>query len=534
MGVPVRRRFGASFVVLVTLVSLLFGSVPASGAGGGGTDPGARTEAEAALARAQALFASAAFDGTVARRDPRSATLVLRDLVLRLNDLSATDRAAALALLARPTDGDADDQDQGYKVEEATPICTTRACVHYVTTTVDAPPADDDDDDGVPDYIETVVDTTDEVWDREITQFGFRRPKSDVTSENNGGNGLIDIYVAQIGNDGLYGYCTTDDPNASDPDYPTWDFSAYCVVDNDFDIGEFPPPSANGVEALQVTVAHEFFHAVQYAYDAAEDRWFMESSASWMEDEVFDDVDDNLQYLSASPLSQPQVPLDNNIRFNVYGNWVFHRYLSESTGSADVIREAWERADSTGQTDPFSIRAIDGALADLGSSFEEAFIGFTMVNGAPEHFYEEGERYRTPPFTRRVAITRKDGGAEGGTSLDHLSARYFAFEPATGVSGGARLLVEVDGPPRSSAPGASVVVTYEDGTVEFVPVALNKKGVGEVRVDFGRQAVTEVVLVLANASIRSRCLVDPSWKFSCLGDPKDDNERFDYAVTLIQ
>ena len=47
-----------------------------------------------------------------------------------------------------------------------------------------------------------------------------------------------------------------------------------------------------------MTAAHEFFHAVQFAYDAADDQWFMESTATWMEDEIYDDVNDNLQYLS--------------------------------------------------------------------------------------------------------------------------------------------------------------------------------------------------------------------------------------------
>jgi hypothetical protein len=531
----VKRRAGASIVLFVALAAMLAGSIPAAGSGRAELGRGGRTEAEAALDRARALFGAGVRDhGLGIGSEPRSATLVLRDLALRLEELSAPDRRIARSLLARPTDGAADEFGQGYTVAEATPICSANACIHYVTTTVDAPPSDDEDDDGVPDYIESVVATTDEVWDREITEYGYRRPKSDITSANNGGSALIDIYVAQLGDDRLYGYCTTDDPNASDPDYEAFDFSAYCVVDNDFAVGEFPPPSAHGIAALQVTVAHEFFHAVQFAYDAAEDRWFMESSASWMEDEVYDDVNDNLQYLSMSPLSQPHVPLDSNLRFNVYGNWVFHRFLSESVSSPDVLREAWERADSTGASDPFSLRAIDGALGRFGSSFEEAFVDFAMVNAAPAAFYDEGDDYPTPPFTRRVTITKKSGGTGGGASLDHLAARYVSFRPGTGVTAGARLLVVVDGPSSSSSPGASVVVVFRNGQVEFVPIPLNRKGVGDVRVAFGRQRVEEVDLVLVNASIRSRCFVDPAWTYSCLGDPKDDNRRFDYTATLVR
>ena len=63
--------------------------------------------------------------------------------------------------------------------------------------------------------------------------------------------------------------------------------SAYCVVDNDYSPAEFPGV-VNGLPALQVTAAHEFFHAVQFAYNAFQDSWLLESTAAWVEDEAFD------------------------------------------------------------------------------------------------------------------------------------------------------------------------------------------------------------------------------------------------------
>ena len=51
--------------------------------------------------------------------------------------------------------------------------------------------------------------------------------------------------------------------------YRYFDFSAYCVLDNDFSAAEFgyPDPTL----PLRVTAAHEFFHAIQFAYDLYED-----------------------------------------------------------------------------------------------------------------------------------------------------------------------------------------------------------------------------------------------------------------------
>ena len=55
-----------------------------------------------------------------------------------------------------------------------------------------------------------------------------------------------------------------------------------------------------------------------------------------MEDEVYDDVNDNYQYLPASPLGRPDVPFDLAISdFSSpsygfqYGAFVFFRYLTE-------------------------------------------------------------------------------------------------------------------------------------------------------------------------------------------------------------
>lgn len=50
------------------------------------------------------------------------------------------------------------------------------------------------------------------------------------------------------------------------PNGGPYDVSAYCVVDNDYAVEEFGVRNTP-LENLQVTVAHEYFHAVQFAYD---------------------------------------------------------------------------------------------------------------------------------------------------------------------------------------------------------------------------------------------------------------------------
>ena len=155
-----------------------------------------------------------------------------------------------------------------------------------------------------------------------------------------------------------------DDPHF-DPGshYNFFDASAYCVVDNNFAEPIFP--NHTPLENLQVTAAHEFFHAVQFSYDAFEDQWFLEATATWMEDELYDAVNDNLQYLSSRPAGKAAVPLDKGATnvdpcCHVYGDWIFFRYLTEKY-SPGLVKTIWKNADASEDTDGPGGRTGSGA-----------------------------------------------------------------------------------------------------------------------------------------------------------------------------
>jgi len=507
---------------------------------------GSITEARYALARARSLFRIGIVRrqyGRVERPNPRDATMILRDLVARYPQLSGRERRVARSILARPTDGAADPVGNGYTVPEAAPLCSTNACYHYVTTTDDAPDLTDANVNGVPDYVDSVGAVLENVWAVEITTLGFRAPKSDLTSVNHGPDGKIDFYVTQLGDQALYGYCTTDDPNAFSGTYPYFDFSAYCVIDDDYALADFPPPSASGLAALQVTTAHEFFHASQFAYDLLDDRWLLEGTATWIEDEVYDDVNDNVVYLFDSPITKPQRPLDsNNSRYGVYGGWIFFRFLSEyfaSSGVHDtaVIRRAWELADgSAAGPDEYSLRAIAHATEERGVPFRSLLASFAARNDFPAKWYEEGssQRYPLPPLAAKHTITARRDVVVDGYRMKHLTNRYIAFKPGRGVRSTAKLLVVVDLPAYRTGSEASVVTRSKSGAVKYYTISLGRRGDGSRRVPFGRRAIARVHLVLTNASTRTTCWVDPNSAYSCAGAPRDDGLRYAFGVALVQ
>lgn len=460
-------------------------------------------------------------------------TLALRDLAATKSELSPAQRAKADAYLARPT---AERRvnvrgDVTYDVPEAAPDCDDSICVHYVTSTDAAPDLTDVQDatgaageNGIPDYIDTVLREMGAIHDQYIAA-GYRAPKSDGTA---GGDGRIDVYIANIGADGTYGYCTTDDPRTNiEGAYDVW---AYCVLDDDY--SEFTEQNTP-IDSLRVTAAHEYFHAVQYGYDYLEDAWLLEATAAWIEDEVYPSVNDNRQYLANSPLTRPGLSMDQFIGEGPlsgwhYGVWIFFRNLSErfpasQGGLPTIVRDIWNRVDGAGDApDQYSWQAVDSALRARGSSAAQAFADFSLANRFPGRAYAEGAALRYPTAAPVGSVVLKDLKARVVTrKINHLASATYRFTPKVPAS--RRLTVTVDAPPTVRGSRAIVTTLAKSGAITRKVVPLNSStGNGAVTVPFGSVKLVEVTLV--NASGRFTCFRNTA--FSCQGVPVDDAQPF--------
>ena len=433
-------------------------------------------------------------------------TMERRELRLELSALDGTQRSRAAAVLARP----GQDRQQ----------CFARVCVHWFASGTDRASQE---------YVEQVAETAEQVLDT-YAAAGYRAPLSDGTR---GGNGKLDIYLEDLGRQGLYGYCDTDAAPGTDG---PWAVPAYCAFDNDY--AEFP--SHTPLENLQVTAAHELFHAVQFAYDYLEDVWFMESTATWAEDEVFDDVDDNVQYLRSSPLRQPGVPLDKDDGLRVYGGWIFFRYLTErfpeqEGGLPVLVREMWERADGSGAgPDDYSIAAVKNALAARGVGLRAAWAEFAAANRQPGRSYAEGRAYPRAPLSGTVALSAAKRASGTITRvIDHLSASTVRIARAPRMAARTlRLALDLPRPARGS--GAVATVHRRTGrptTIALTP-AITADGTAVVKVPFDR-AVQRVEVTLGNAGVRYRsCWSGTSW--SCQGRPADDDLRFRVRARAVR
>ena len=415
-------------------------------------------------------------------------------------------------------------------------------CVHWDDNTADgdAPPGADNDASTIPPAVQATLDTFADVYLLEVGAYDYLAPLPDTSSVNDGGDGRTDIYMANIGADRppLFGYCTTDDPNAFDPGYPFFDVSAYCVVDEDFaNFGK----SQTRQEFREVTAAHEFFHAIQFRYDWFEDLWLMEGTAMFMEDQFADGVNDNVNYLDNSVMVAPWTPVDRGADGFEYGAWIWWRFLVEELGQqADpqVIREVWEAVagasiDTDGPgpdtvaNDLYSLKGVRNVVYSHGLVFKNLFGKFAWANRLPSTFYEEGSTYPRGTVIRKFTLgARGSGSGWRSTRLRHLSSTYASFKPGSATPTDAVLRVNVNLPDAAHNPKAYLLVKEIGQPWRVHEIALSAAGKGARSVLFGRGKINEVDLVLTNASPKMRCGHDTP--YSCTGVGADDLRAYSF------
>ncbi len=208
---------------------------------------------------------------------------------------------------------------------------------------------------GVPqETIDFWLDTFEEVWEVEVTQNGFENPP--CTDDH-----YFDVYIGNTGSDvptiepDVYGWTSTYGNGCP-----------YVVVHEGY------PSQPDPEGAAGVTAAHEFFHAIQAAYDWWEGDYWMEATAVWAEELVHDDVDDYLQYLNDGGwLEYPEAALRTEDGWHEYGNVIWALYLDERWGGPAAIEQIWRNCISV-----TSLNAMNGYLVSQGSSMDEAFMDF--------------------------------------------------------------------------------------------------------------------------------------------------------------
>ncbi len=161
------------------------------------------------------------------------------------------------------------------------------------------PSLKDSNGDGIPDYVERVLAVAEHVHSVENDKLGWREPQERrhaAAAATARPTSTSPRSAAQ-----LFGYAAPDRGQTARAHPLPRRLHGYLVLDNDYSAFEFP--GTKPVHDLEVTLAHEYNHILQFGYDAYQDPWFAESTAVWMEDQVYNGINDYLRYVA--PLGAP-------------------------------------------------------------------------------------------------------------------------------------------------------------------------------------------------------------------------------------
>lgn len=239
----------------------------------------------------------------------------------------------------------------------------------------------DSDNDGVADIIETVADAAERSWSIEVSEMGYDAPVPSGThltiilDDTNDYLTSGAVGITSIQSDGVTPYLAMD-PWQSD-------------------------------EILEVTMAHEFFHCIQFTLSDDTSDFAVnfqgvslaEQSAVWFEDRIYDNVNDYYGYLTGF-LNYPDFSVFSGVApssnpYFVYGLTIWQKFLTEYFHKESVIKDVWtDYFDSslTYENEYKVYDAVKDAISSNGDTIDNTFQQFTLWN-LDLLQYEEGENY---------------------------------------------------------------------------------------------------------------------------------------------
>ncbi|HID94900.1 MAG TPA: hypothetical protein EYP53_02435 [Candidatus Latescibacteria bacterium] len=421
-----------------------------------------------------------------------------------------------------------DDPGSPYYREGGLPLIydTKHFRYHYTTVGPYAPPLEDlSPADGVPDYIQVVAEAYEKAYRVLINKMGYIAPFDDRWLEDNGGDEKWDVYLFT----GPWGAFTAPEYMVNIRSSTSATFSVYFAVNIRYHswFGKF-----EGTQALETAAAHEFFHAIQFAYNAYMYRWFMEASARWAESRVFTgeglgetDAQRYYSYHLIDWFLHPDKSLELFNGRHEYGSVIFILYLSEKYGDG-IIGEILEAMTPAVYRDFMNFREV---FERRNSSIAREFKEFTLWNAltggryglkieessgvrSDRYHYSRGAEYPSvaifesdvhSDYPVKVTFTRQ-------TSPEHMGARYVRFLPPPG---GARTLsIRIDGDDVTddelgllynfglSGWGAMVLqIDWDEGTAsvdEIIPFFRSQEG--QINIAGFGDPIDEVILILSN------------------------------------
>ena len=281
------------------------------------------------------------------------------------------------------------------------------------------------------DYVLNMAAVFEHVWNFFADSLGFDQPPTD---NGIGSSDLYDIYIMALPA-GYFGITYTSNAPAEDPAC-----ASFIKMRNSYDSSVFSDHTE--LENIQVTAVHEFFHALQFGYNCYERLWFMEATAVWSEDDLYDQVNDLYRYMPAW-FANTDKPLDVEDT-HMYGSFIFFQYVDEHLGGRETIKKCWERSRANASpTQDVSFISIDEVLVSQYSSFVDAYNRMRIANrilsssaSAGIYRYEEAEDYpvEQPGTKEYIIYNQSDSETITSPTLKLYASHYYELNTSTPVS----------------------------------------------------------------------------------------------------
>ncbi len=295
--------------------------------------------------------------------------------------------------------------------------------VHYDTDGINAVSTEDDNNNGIPDFVEAVGFYFDEAYRVEVEEMGYPKPPTDGTD---GGSEHYDVYLLDLGRSRVYGYTAFDRPAG------TGRVISHIVIDNNFSpldsAGTSRAYFTTGIDAVKITAAHEYHHAIQvggYGQFGSEPMFF-EMTSTWMEYRLYPDIPDYFQYLPSlmSGLETHTFgdagDATSGYRYGIAGQFFYNRYGDE------LIKRMWELRRSA-SVSRFH-KALDSALEERGSDLATEWCEFgtwlyhTGNRAVAGRYFDEAPRFPRPAFNPATEYSQPSVTLSG--TLRPLETRF--------------------------------------------------------------------------------------------------------------
>lgn len=265
--------------------------------------------------------------------------------------------------------------------------------IHYALNGPNAVDTIDTNRNGIPDYVDACAEAFEYAYDIQVNEMGFPPPP------NNGENGAdsYDVYIIDFASQGYYGLTTSVLSLPGSTNQHSYSLT-YIEIDNNYSKSDKTgngSPSFNTFEldALKITAAHEFQHAIHLANygmnDQQNDVSLYEMFCTWIEAYHYPEIKDYHFYVKnffSNPKENRFGQRNSQFVSSGYANALFFEYLHDKAQEKNLgFKTIFDMWDNIGRRN-FGYYALELALRDNALPLHELWCGYM------ERIYHTGKR----------------------------------------------------------------------------------------------------------------------------------------------